>query len=372
MTETKSEAEARAAAIDADKKAAELAEWNNEATRRQRTSEAATAKAEAEATVARNDMWKGLVPDLKDLDLGRTEVTGDGVLLGGSLSLLALEAAAEKIAKAVEGKLVDQSVLVTSELDLAGADAAHHGVSSGVDELNLAADQLLAALGGVQESLALMSLLTVAAQVAPAVLRAASARRTLSVRATTADDLAAATAVMGALLNAKTAPQVWHDDFRLLPADSSIETNLASLTGKKFQLLRLAETLDGAPKETVKSFAAGVDAFLGEIAKVPEGARRSALANARIKEFLHTPQITHVLLVKGVAGSASQLVNDRPFWFKDKFSVLATAGITYVLVEKVTGQAVAAGSASGAGVAHGEIGERLKINEAVQTRGERS
>lgn len=365
MSETKSEAEARAAAIDADRKKAEFEEWEKEAERRQRTSEAATAKAESEAAVARDDRWKGLVPDLKDLDLGKTDVSGDGVILGGSLSLLALKSAAEKVAAAIAGKVENQSVLVTSEVDLAGADAAYRGVSSAIDELTGAATQLLDVLTGPNEA-AVSGLLTIAAQIAPAVLRAAAARRTLAVHATAADDLAAATAVMGALLAQDKAPQVWHEDFRLLPDESSIETRLADLTKKKFELMRLSENIEGGPKETVKSFASGVDAFLTAITKVPEGATRSALTNARIKESLRTNQISRVLLVKGVSGSASRLVNDRPFWFKDKFSVLATAGINYVLVEKATGQVVAAGSACGAGVAHGEIGERLKINEAVQ------
>lgn len=147
-----------------------------------------------------------------------------------------------------------------------------------------------------------------------------------------------------------------------------IDKQLAELSTKRWNLVEAAQApaptgyeAEGiARKEQIKTLIAAIDAFTTSVRAVPAGSTRSPLTNAALYEGLHTPKdIDHVLLVKGVAGSGTQVVNDRPLWFQDKFSVVATTNITYLLLNAATGSIVYSGTESATVSVHGTIGNKL-------------
>ena len=113
------------------------------------------------------------------------------------------------------------------------------------------------------------------------------------------------------------------------------------------------------------SLVSSIDTFGAAIRIVPDGARRSAIATAALHEFLHKPQpangtteqISHILLVKAQPGQAQQLIDDRPFWFKDTFSTMVDVSVTYVLIEAPSSHLVASGTLTGTAKARGKIGD---------------
>jgi class 3 adenylate cyclase len=62
-------------------------------------------------------------------------------------------------------------------------------------------------------------------------------------------------------------------------------------------------------------------------------------------------RFTHVLLVNSEPGSASQVVDDQPLWWKDRFAVVAAVSLTYMLTPHT-------GTTAGAGYwSHGRAGD---------------
>jgi hypothetical protein len=80
-----------------------------------------------------------------------------------------------------------------------------------------------------------------------------------------------------------------------------------------------------------------------------------------LRERLHDGSIPCVVLVKGVGGSTAQVVNDGPLWFKDKFTTIASAGLSWLLVATADGAVVAGGSKVSTLEVHGTIGETVKV-----------
>jgi hypothetical protein len=124
----------------------------------------------------------------------------------------------------------------------------------------------------------------------------------------------------------------------------------------------------------IDSILAAIDAFTASLYTIGPNAERSPLALAAMREQLHVgtpvadqdqegPWFTHVLLVKGAGGSTQQIVEDRPLLAKDQFSVVATASITYILLETAGSAVLAAGNASGSAEAHGTVGKRFAITQ---------
>jgi hypothetical protein len=70
-------------------------------------------------------------------------------------------------------------------------------------------------------------------------------------------------------------------------------------------------------------------------------------------------------LVKGCGGSSAQLVNDKPFWFKDEFSVVASMGISYLLVNAENGRVAAAGVRSATVAITGKIGGDFEFKPPI-------
>lgn len=68
---------------------------------------------------------------------------------------------------------------------------------------------------------------------------------------------------------------------------------------------------------------------------------------------------THLLLVKGVNGSVIQDLEDRPLWAKDRFAVVATASIAFLLLDAVDSHIIGGARWAPASWAQGKIGERI-------------
>jgi hypothetical protein len=102
-----------------------------------------------------------------------------------------------------------------------------------------------------------------------------------------------------------------------------------------------------------------IDQFIGVLTAVPEGANRSMLTTAVLREGLHAEPPTFALLVKASGTASTQLVDDRPLMFKDRFSVLTTTSVTYLLVRPGDGRLLAAGTATGSATLRGRIGDQV-------------
>ena len=86
---------------------------------------------------------------------------------------------------------------------------------------------------------------------------------------------------------------------------------------------------------------------------------RSPLATAALYEQLHAgneTRISHVLLVKAQAGSASDLREDRSFG-RDTFTTIADVHITLMLLEAESGRLLDAGTSTATAIAAGKIGD---------------
>jgi hypothetical protein len=252
----------------------------------------------------------------------------------------------------------------------------------------------------------------------PSVLSLMSAHRSISTHAASIDDTAALAAVAGTLSDAK----VQLDDFRLVPkgdiADhaSRLQEQRSQLLARKIrreqtkaqsgmrrgvseerirelntQLDRAREKGGELPKDILKEIkeekdqrdAASlaekeaavqaqvvdsaltiIDAFLTRLTMVPAGARRSPLAAAALREQLHKtvdPRVSRVLLIKAAAGSVAQLLNDRPLWFEDKFSMIGSVSLSYVLIDTSDSLVKVAGQASGSANIAGSIGKDFSL-----------
>ncbi len=268
------------------------------------------------------------------------------------------------------------------------------------------------------EALPLTGIAQAVATVLPGALSLFSAHRSVATSETTVEDLEAAAAVAGRLIAGDGGPTIVHDTFRLL-ADGPLAQKLEQMNTSRLDLVsrqialgdekaRAARDLalakakleaaqadlkaspdDQAAKNAVEtgsddvaaaelrlaqaelrlglvvSGIQAIDAFVDSVSDVPEGATRSPLTLAAMREGLKPPAeaaadgFTHVLLVKGNGGSATQVVDDRPLWMADRFASVGTARITYVLIESATNKVVAAGDASGAAKGSGKLSAQL-------------
>lgn len=378
------EAKAKAdkAVADARGAEAELAEDARvaDAVRREKI-----AKADQAAAAARREQLSALLPDLskvKDSVLTRK----DGPPIAGvPLTFGALKKVAEAIARCITDALgvgsTSARVLLTADADLATADGVYRDVSTGIMELEAAADRLLSpptARAAVVAPAMVEATIGVLAGAVPAVLSLLSGQRTLSTAPVTLSDLAATAAVAGAL-RSKAGPgmALVHQDFRLVP-DTGVYAAAARLQAKRQELGAAkaraeAEPAPGAAAQArigqLAGLCAAIDTFTAAIRAVPEGARRSALATAALCEQLHhdgaaggAGRFSHVVLVKGQEGQSQELVDNRPLWFKDRFSTTVDVSVTYLLLECGGSTILAAGTETATATAYGQVGEAAKIN----------
>ena len=119
-------------------------------------------------------------------------------------------------------------------------------------------------------------------------------------------------------------------------------------------------------KSTASALAAAIDAYVAALLSTPADGKRSTFTTALMRETLHAaPQCGHVLLIKARGGESSQLVNDRPFLFDDKFSTLSSLAVSYLLVAVSDGRVVCAGTKSGTASLHGTIGDDFTVGNTT-------
>jgi hypothetical protein len=390
------------AELQARKDAAEVAKAEAEA-------RSATVKADQDAADARRQPFTAVAENLSKVKESTLEVKDGPALMGTALTYRALTKAARDIVAGLPEHPQPWRVLITSKADLASADAGYGDVNTGLDQLLTAAGALLPATGEADRSFA-AGLVTEAAAILasalPPVMDLVTAHRTVSTAAATVDDLAAAAAVAGALPGAeKGAVTVVHDDFRLVPGggvyekitkvstkrqelvaskivlDDRKSTASADLATAQAELKELEKTSpgDAAGIETARknvreqsvavqhatvriglidSVIAAVDAFNTAIRTVPPNASRSALASAALHEQLHSDanRFTHVLLVKTEAGQTQQVTQNRPLWFKDRFTTFVDVNVMYMLIETTGSTLISSGTVTATATATGRIG----------------
>ena len=379
----------------------------------------AQAKADKEIADARRDQLTALIPDLSKVKASTLDVK-DGPAMGGTvLTYRALAKAAAQVAGRIPGRdREDTRLLITSDPDLASSDAVYQDVNAGLEQLHEMTDRLLVVLEAdtVRKFIDPTGLVTALAGAMPAVLSLFSAQRTVRTSAATVTDLAAAAAVAGALTAADGARlAVVHDDFRLT-LTSTVRDNAAALTTKRQQLAsrkilledgrsRAAADLATAQAELkrleklyadadtdarraelepkvkaagddvadltkanseatvrltmIESVTSAIDTFNTAIRAVPAAGGRSPIATAALYENLHTgaDRFTHVLLVKAEPGQAQQTTQDRPLWFKDRFTTIVDVNLLFMLLGTRASTIVAAGTVTATAQTHGTIGE---------------
>jgi hypothetical protein len=194
----------------------------------------------------------------------------------------------------------------------------------------------------------------------------------------TVDDFAASAAIAGALKGNNLRRGVFLDSARLLP-DGGVRDRLKSLhdqrhalVERKIELEASQPTAQGAQPAgdlveaiaLIASVISGIDAFVEHLTAVPEGANRSPLTAAAMREGLHDGSFSHALLVRAQSASGAQLVNDKPLWKEDTFAVIAAATIAWVLIEVPEGGVLDAGVTTGTAQASGRLGDRFSFDPA--------
>ncbi|HET8651219.1 MAG TPA: hypothetical protein VFM13_01480 [Gaiellaceae bacterium] len=386
----KAEADARKAEADADK---------------------AKVEAEKAAAAADRERLTALVPDLAKVKESTLDVKDTTPMWGTFLTFAAVRkvgAAVADVVLATRPEAGDWRVLITDEAELATSDAVHQEVTTGLEQLKTAAEGILEQLKTAADEKEATKLVgPVVASLAsalPGVLSLFSSRRTVSTAATAASDLAAAAAVADAL---RRPPEVVvvHDDFRLFPENGekgvyAILAEVADLHQKLVaKKLEFSDAKSTAEVELAKAKAAehpdeaaiakltkdvrdaatrlglvdsvitAIDTFAAAIRVVPAGATRSSLTTAALRDALHDQKsrfhFTHVLLLKAQAGQAQQQLDNRPFFFKDRFSTVADTSMTYALIETAQSTIVASGTVTGTASARGNIGEPPTVDRVV-------
>ena len=288
------------------------------------------------------------------------------------------------------------------------------------DKEALGAGAVTGALGAAVGGPAGMAAGALAAAV-PSVLSLLSAHRSISTYPATVDDTAALAAVGGALAEWK----VKLDDFRLVP-EGEITEAASELQTRRSQLVELKLTQDqtrsrgaavrSASEERIRELNAQldkarekglsvedilrsikeekeardlasmtekrsavfigliesalstIDAFVAKLTTVPAGGKRSPLAAAALREQFRSngdAKISKVLLVKAASGSVAQLLNDRPLWFKDRFMMIGSVSVSYVLIDPSDSTVEAAGQAPGTASVKGTIGKEFTISSGA-------
>jgi hypothetical protein len=383
----KAQAEARKAAADASQAeaAAAKAQFENDQAQTPDAMAAADAKnrkdaAEADqaAAAARQAQIAALIPDFSKVSESKLDVKGDQTLFGAAMAQRALDAVAADLAKTIVTSLTSAGairLLVTSDTDLATSDGAYVDVTTSLNGLLDAAKELLpqapaqARAAAPRPAFAAAPLAGAIAGALPALLSLFSADRTIQSATTTVSDFAATAAVIGALRAAEADWTLVHDDVRTMPSGGAVATLVknAAITHRELSA-RSAElkgtSANAADVTKLDDLAKAIDTYLGAISAVPKGATQSQLSRAILREQLHTDEdrFTHVLVAKSNGGSLDQATDNKPLWFKDRFSVVAVISVTYLLIETPSGHAVTGATIARAATGHGTIGSTIQLS----------
>lgn len=381
-------ANAAAAQLAAEKARLELDEWRSPAAVANRVAQqrADTAQAEKSLMDSSFGQFAGAVPDLSKVSTGSATVDPGTQLFGSALALQALGQASRDAAADIAARIPDKSkyLLITTEADLASTDAMYAQVEDGLRQLLQAARALTtpafieyppetadAGTTAHRESI-IAAGVGIATAALPAVVSLFSANRKISGASVSADDIQAVIGVAAAMAQQQPPLKVLIDDFRTVDRTghisgllNEVNTERLALAGRKAELTGSTSPEDSSSLALVSQVASAIDAFLASILAVPSGATRSAYTGAIFRERLHDGSIAGVVLVKGVGGSTAQVVNDKPLWFKDKFTTIASAGLSWLLVGTADGAVVAGGSKVSTLEITGTIGETIKVKPAT-------
>ena len=308
-------------------------------------------------------------------------MSGDEPTAGTPVAGRALQNAAEKVKASVVDILGadDWSLLITSDTDLAGSDAAYRSTLADLKRLEEWASQVLSETESVaavpHDELAPLALpiLGAIAGAIPGVVSLLSSHRTVTTGKLSIDDVAASAALAGVLKGRNPKRKVFLDSVRLLPTGGEISQKVDALSESRRRLTERKIVLEAKPKDgtdveqltaaiaLVAKVSEAIDATLGTLMTVPEGATRSPLAAAILREGLHDGTFKHVLFVKAQSASGMQLVNDKPLWLDDTFAVLAAASISWILVGTADGDVLDSEVTTGTARAEGTIGRTFQM-----------
>lgn len=318
-------------------------------------------------------------------EAGSATAGADAQLFGSALALAALGQASRDAAADIAARVPEKSkyLVVTAETNLAATDAMYAQVEDGLQQLLQAARALTspavkepapetadAGTTSHRESV-IAAGADIAAAAFPAVISLFSANRKISGAPVSAGDIQAVVGLAAALAQQQPPLRVLMDDFRTVDRTGPISDLLRkvnagrlALAGRAAELTGSTRPEDSSPLALTLQVASAIDAFLTSILAVPDGATRSAYTSAILHEGLHDGSIAGVVLVKGVGGSTAQVVNDKPLWFKDKFTTIASAGLSWLLIDTADGSVVAGGSKVSTLEITGTIGETIKVKPA--------
>lgn len=370
----KAELEAAGLAVDLKRKEAEFGEWQGSGSLRDADASAKIRTQELANEASERDALKDLVPDLGEVDRGSVSAAEGATILQTLLGGRALQDAARKLIPVVKGAsgLGDNfKVLVTTDLDLAARDVQFHSVVDQLERLTRLVQIFSAAeprsseaagrrpIGPVESAAAL------AAKVLPGLLGMLSSKRTITVSSGTVDDEAALVAVAGALAEADPGALVVVERASLPAGESLARQHWGALDAASRSLSELLEAKgqqhgDAWVKEGRSLLKTCESALTAMVAS--DGVAPSPLAKASLHEALQSDAFMAVLIVKGGGSSTSQLINDRPLMFNDKVSIVASATISYLLIDHhQQGKVIRGGLAHGVAQVHGSIGNELPI-----------
>lgn len=421
------EAETRQKIAEADKAAREAAlTVDPELARRQKEAEARKVVAESEqaAADARQKQVASLIPNFGAITAPETKIEGEGALAGSILAHHALQAAAKRVAVKLghtkpDGtpnesdngplragkKIGDQAtaLLVTTQEDLATADAAYLEVQRGLTQLRDEAQRLLNPPADDTRGFLPAPALGAMAGALPGLVSLLLPRQSVKTASVAVDTTAAVASLLGQLVPARV---VLLDDFRLVESteltelEADLRTKRGDLVGKKLEAdadkARLeaerdvlsaeqkeldkadppvpddaaakrqerAENAVAAAKAASRAGAMDdlmkvIDGFLAAIHTAGEGGRSPFVA-AALHEKIRTgsPKVTQILFVKASSAEIDQLYEDRRFK-KDRFTSLASISITYWLLDANSSAIVASGVELGTVCVQGAVGESV-------------
>lgn len=368
-------AAAEAAEFDAEKKKAELEEWKAASQRRTKDAQATLEATLLKNAEAQRAAAKDLVPDLSKVDRGSTTVPESSTMFEALLAGRALQDAASKLICAVKGDKglgADYQVLVTTELDLTSRDADYVTMLEQLKLLRGLVDRFMKPDAEGAEAAfgpgAAMSVAAAAAQVVPGLLSLLSAKRSVTSSSSSLDDHLVLMAVAGALAGADAKGLVVVEKAHLVDSEGEPHTSWAALRVALGELEDFIGQLEGEEKPDAERIANGkallksCQAASTAMVIVPEGANASPLAIASIQDAIHSDRFGGVLVVKGGAASATQLVNDRPLLLKDTVSIVSTATIAFLLINhRDGGRVLNGGLVHGMAQLRGKVGENLSV-----------
>lgn len=385
------------------------------------------AEARGAAIDSQQKVIDSLVPNLAGASRGSTTTSGTTLFTTLLTERGVRRAAKALVADVYDELVSGAPLLLITEEDLASSDAAHLSVVTGFLRALSQIDRVIGGEATGEGNLASVAPVGGAAVAAalPPVLSLLSADRSLSGGDASIDSALTVATVARELHNHGI--EVILDRFRLLDGDAEIlaqeklvlerrdalndrrilesikrdeadrrctdaqamiDELTRTLASKDLEMERkpgLQEELAGAMrnrdthlKESLTSAALvehaiglleRVDAFLAAIRTTSDGSSQSPLVAALLRELVHPtaprpdPAVPMVMFVRATSGSVSQLVEDRPFLFKDRFEAIAGVTIAYWLVSVASGQLVLSGAHTGTARITGTVGKSFTISD---------